>query len=84
MGKERSTKMKNRYRDVFITENPSKCDSVKKKKNQIIINLESVSKLVNEAGYTLIEIYGDNKFADLSLICNNDHNFNMKYLNFKI
>lgn len=84
MGKERSKDMKSRYSLEFTgNNNPSKYDSVKNKKNQIIINFENVSKLVNNSGYVLNQISGDNKFADLLLTCDKNHTFNMKYQSFK-
>lgn len=85
MGRERSEEMKNRYRDKFIgIKNPSKSIDVKNKKNQIVINFENISEFVSKSGYTLNDISGDNKYADLSLRCDKGHDFTMKYLNFKI
>jgi hypothetical protein len=84
MGKERSREMKKIYRDRFTgVSNPSKCEIVKKKKKQIIINFENISKFVDKSGYTLSQISGENKHAVLSIYCDKGHLFNMRYHAFK-
>lgn len=84
LGKERADKNKESYRKKFIINNPSKNEDVKKKKNQIIINFDNVSKYVSKIGFTLCSIEGDNKFAKLSLICKNNHKIKIKYANFRV
>lgn len=78
MGLERSMNMKERYKNNFIENNPSKLDDVKKKKGQLIITLDSVSKLMDE-NYTLLSLDGYNKHSVLSIECPNKHIFIMKY-----
>jgi hypothetical protein len=83
LGKERSDKNKENYRNRFINNNPSKDVSVKKKKNQIVINFDNVNKYVSSIGFTLCNIEGDNKFAKLSLICKNNHRFEIQWASFR-
>lgn len=83
MGKERSDLMKIRYRKNFTNDNPSKKEDVKIKKGQMLINFDNVSKYVNQYGFILNSIIGDNKLAKLSLICPNRHKLNIDYESFK-
>ena len=85
MGKERSKEMKNRYSNGFTgINNPSKCDDVKRKKNQIIINFESVSDLCKKNNYVLNSLSGDNKSAKISVTCHNNHTLNILYSSFVV
>lgn len=84
LGKERSDRNKENYRKKFIINNPSKNEDIKKKKNQIIINFDNVSKYVSKIGFTLCSIEGDNKFAKLSLICKNNHKFEIQWTSFRV
>ena len=83
-GEEKTLEMKNNFRSRFLDKNPSKRDDVKIKKNQIIINFTNVSEYVSKFNFRLESIDGDNKFAKLSMICNNNHKFDIKYINFKV
>jgi len=83
MGKEKSKLLKYIFSKKFKGDkNPSKTDEVKKKKNQIIINFENVNNYVNKYRYSLEKIDGDNKFANLTLKCNKNHFFKIKWTNF--
>ena len=63
--------------------NPSRRDSVKKKKGQIIINFENVSEHVSKFDLKLMSIDGDNKFSEIKLECSKGHDFSVKWANFK-
>lgn len=81
-GKEKSKYLKKIFSEKFKGEkNPSKFDDIKKKKNQIIINFENVHNYVRKCGYSLKEISGDNKFADIILKCSKGHSFKIKWCN---
>lgn len=85
MGKEKSNLLKSSLRRRLSGDkNPSKKDVVKEKKNQIIINFENVQNYVSRYGFFLEEINGDNKFANLSIRCQKNHIFNIKWTNFTI
>lgn len=84
LGKEKSDKNKDILREKFKLKNPSKNEKVKIKKNQIIINYKNVSGYVNEFGFKLCDIEGDNKFAKLKLKCSNDHTFEILYNSFRV
>lgn len=85
MGNEKSTRMKDLYSKIFSgVNNPSKCDEVKKKKNQIIINFESVSILCRNNNFILKSISGDNKFARIYVTCCNNHTFDILYHSFVV
>ena len=82
MGKEKSKNLKKVFSEKFKgNKNPSKNDSVKKKKNQIIINFENVENYVKGLQYSLLDVRGDNKFAILTLKCANNHIFKIKWAN---
>jgi len=85
MCKEKSTLLKKLLSERFKGDkNPSKNDIVKQKKNQIIINFENVQNYVNNYGYSLEVIDGYNKFANLTLRCSKNHQFKIKWANFKV
>jgi hypothetical protein len=82
MGKEKSKHLKKIFSEKFKGDkNPSKNDTVKNKKNQIIINFENVQNYVKESGYSLVSVDGDNKFAILTLKCFKNHIFKIKWTN---
>lgn len=64
--------------------NPSKCDNVKLKKGQIIINFENVDKYLNNLNFKLNSIDGDNKFAKLNIKCLNGHDFDIQWTSFRV
>lgn len=81
--KETSDRLRKNLSDRSIGDkNPSKNNGVKEKKNQIIINYENVNKYLNQYNFKLNSIEGDNKFSKLSVTCDNNHIFNIKYTNF--
>ncbi len=85
MGIEKSKTMKDNYSERFSgINNPSKNDSVKIKKNQIIINFDNVSKYVKEFNLDLERIDGNNKFSNLFLSCQKGHKFNIQWSSFKV
>jgi hypothetical protein len=84
-GEEKTLEMKNNLKIRSLGDkNPSKNENVKIKKNQIIINFNNVSEYVSKFNFRLESIDGDNKFAKLSMICNNNHKIDIKYINFKV
>jgi len=83
--KEKSKQLKKIVSDRTKGQNnPSKKDSVKTKKNQIIINFENVNKYLNKLNFKLNSINGDNKFAILNIQCENKHNFDIQWTSFTI
>ena len=84
-GEEKSNRLKDNLSLRIIGDfNPSKKDSVKIKKGQFIINFDNVYSMVSEMGIKLKSINGDNKFANLLLECKNNHNFHIKWINFRL
>ena len=70
-------------KEKYNVDNISQLKEIKEKKGQIIINFENVRPIVEERGYELININGDNKYATLTLKCKKGHIFDMKYVYFK-
>jgi hypothetical protein len=84
MGLKKANEMKNLYSNKIKGElNPSKRDTVKQKKGQMVINYNNVFDYVKKYGYKLDEIDGNNKNSTLSLICENNHKINIRYSSFK-
>ena len=76
--------MKHKYSNNWLNNNPSKLKEVKEKKNQFIINFDNVYPLLKEESYELINLIGDNKHSLLKIKCPNNHNYETKYINWKI
>ena len=83
MGQEQSDKLKKIYKRNFILNNPSKLENVKNKKGQFIISNKSISDIVSESGFFLIEMTGYNKMANLKIKCTNGHIYQTKYIHWK-
>jgi hypothetical protein len=64
-------------------DNISKLYYFKRKKGQIIISFDNVSTLISKDGYTLLGIEGNTKHATLTVRCDNDHIFKIKYSSFQ-
>ena len=63
--------------------NISQLEYVKKKKGQFIVNFNNVSEFVNNEGYILLELNGDNKHSIMKLKCPSKHTFKIKYHSFQ-
>ena len=62
MEKEKSIKMREKYKNKFTGQNnPSKLDNVKIKKGQLIINYQNVYNYAKKLSFKLNNINGDNK-----------------------
>lgn len=83
MGKEKSDKIKQKYKINFTLNNPSKLENVKIKKGQLIITKESINKIITDSGFKLIRMIGHNKMADLEIKCPNNHIYQTKYTHWK-
>jgi len=70
-------------KDRYNVDNISYLDSIKNKKNQIIINFDNCKNIVNKEGYNLISLSGKNKKAIMYLECKNGHRFNIKWSSYK-
>lgn len=65
--------------------NPSKLDSVKIKKNQVIINPEHINELTNNKGFKLVEVLKiDGKYSKFIVECSNGHISNRTYNSFRV
>jgi hypothetical protein len=75
------TKLKDMYSNKWKGElNPSKMDDVKIKKNQLIINEESIKKMCNDKGFELVEfIKIDGKKSNFKVKCLNNHTSEKSY-----
>jgi hypothetical protein len=74
-------KLKDMYSNKWKGEsNPSKMDYVKIKKNQLIINDESIKKMCNDKGFELVEfIKIDGKKSKFKVKCCNNHTSEKSY-----
>lgn len=83
LGKKRSDKLKTQYSDKWIgNSNPSHLDNVKLKKNQTIINEQTLSKIIQDVGFSLVEINELNgKDSIITIRCVKEHITKKKYLN---
>jgi hypothetical protein len=76
--------LKKQYSNKWQGElNPSKKDYVKIKKNQLIINKESIEEICNNLGFKLIELLKlDGKRSEFKVECENGHISKKKYASF--
>jgi hypothetical protein len=83
LGKKRSEDLKIEYSEKWNgNNNPSHRDNVKVKKNQTIINEKTLPKIIEDIGFSLVEInelIGKNSI--LTIRCNQGHIVKKKYVN---
>jgi len=83
LGKKRSEELKTLYSKRWAgDDNPSHREDVKYSKNQTIINEETLPKIINSLGFTLLEINELNgKSSVLTIKCEQGHITKKKYHN---
>jgi len=77
--KENFKKSQNTIKLKYGVDNPSYLDSVKLKKGQIIINFENCSNIVSIEKFKLLSLKGNNQNSIMTLLCQNNHKFNIKW-----
>jgi hypothetical protein len=84
LSKDELVKIKEKFSDKWKGDlNPSKLETVKIKKGQIVINIDSIKKICNEHNFKLLELLVlDGKRSEFKVKCENDHISLKKYSSF--